>query len=385
MDLLEHQAKEIFTRYGIPVPKGVVLYNESGLTDALAIIGVDKFGVVKAQVLTGGRGKAGGIAVVDSIQQAGRAISTIQNTKIRGLIAEKVLIEERLDIKQEYFLSITIDPDTSLPTLLISSKGGMDIEEIANESPASIFKYPIDPPKGVISSEVIELAESAGVHHALLGSVEEIIYNLYQVFCEKEATLIEINPLVVSKDDKLIAADARLSIDNNALFRHPEFDQLKNERREMLLRDKGIDYIDLGDGEVGLLCVGAGMTMLTMDLVAQWGSKAKCFMDISHGVNLEGFSAALRLLSSEQNIKYVLVNMFGGLTRMDEIAKYMLQAIETIGDRFPKPMILRLQGTNARDGVSIMQQAGYEVCTELEELMTIFKGMTQRQNEYFGE
>ncbi len=375
MDLMEHQAKEIFLQYGIPVPKGAVIHDESSLSDTLATVGADKFGIVKAQVLTGGRGKAGGIKVVDSIEQAARAVRTIRSTKIRGLTVEKVLIEERLDIKQEYFVSITIDPETSLPTLLISTEGGMDIEEIASESPASILKYPIDPQNGMIPFEIIELAKCFGIRHTLLGNLVEIACKLYQIFCDKEATLVEINPLVETTDGRLIAVDARLSIDNNALFRHPEFGQLKNEFREMLLRDKGIDFIDLVDGEVGLLCVGAGMTMLTMDLAAQLGSKAKCFIDISHGVNPEGFTVALGILSSEPSVRYIIVNMFGGLTRMDEIAESILQAVETIGGRFPKPMVLRLQGTNAEAGIAIMQQAGYEVCTELEELMARFKRM----------
>lgn len=373
MDLMEHQAKEIFLQYGIPVPKGMVIYDESALADALSTIGVDKFGVIKAQVLTGGRGKAGGIKLVDSLTQAREAVRAILGMRIKGLTVEKVLVEEKLDIKNEYFVGITIDPEALLPTLLISPKGGIDIEQIAKEFPAAIGKYLIRLKTGLPSFEVIELAKSLGLQHALWGGLVDIAGKLYKAFCEKEATLIEINPLIETKGGKLIAADGRLNVDDNALFRHPELSQLKKEFREMVLKDKGVDYIDLGEGEVGLLCVGAGMTMLTMDLVAQLGTKARCFIDMSHGVNPVGFTAALEVLTSEPSVRYVLVNMFGGLTRMDEIAKSMLQAIESMGAKFPKPMVIRLQGTNVGEGQRIMREAGYQVYTELEEVMATLK------------
>jgi len=372
MDLMEHQAKEIFLQYGIPVPKGMVLYHESALADALSTIGVDKFGVVKAQVLTGGRGEVGGIKVVDSLTQAREAVRAILGMRIKGLTVEKVLVEEKLDIKNEYFIGITIDPE-SLPALLISPKGGRDIEQIAKEFPTAIGKYLIRLKNGLPSFEVIELAKSLGLHHTLWGGLVDIAGKLYKAFCEKEATLIEVNPLVETEGGKLIAADGLLNVDDNALFRHSEFSQLRKELREMVLKDKGVDYIDLGDGEVGLLCAGAGMTMLTMDLVVQLGAKARCFIDMSHGVNPVGFTAALEVLASEPGVRYVLVNMFGGLTRMDEVAKSMLQAIESMGAKFPKPMVIRLQGTNVDEGQRIMREAGYEVYSELEEVMATLK------------
>jgi len=375
MNLYEYQAKEIFQQYGIPVPKGLVAKDGASLQEAFRIIGQDSFGVVKAQVLTGGRGKAGGIKVVDSLSQARQAFGNILGMRIKELTVDKVLVEEKLDIKNEYYMGITIDPEASLSVLLMSSRGGMDIEEIASGHPSCIGKYVIEQRNGLPSLGVMELALSLGFPIELRSELVDIAGKLYKVFCETEATLAEINPLVETKGGKLIAADARLNIDDNALFRHPELSKLKKEFKEMALKDKGLDYIDLETGDVGLLCVGAGMTMLTMDLVAQAGEKARCFLDISHGINPEGLSTALELLASDPSIKYVLVNMFGGISRMDEIAAFMLQGIEVMDKQLPKQVVIRLQGTNAKEGKRLMNEAGYDVYTELEEVMDKFKGM----------
>jgi succinyl-CoA synthetase beta subunit len=200
----------------------------------------------------------------------------------------------------------------------------------------------------------------------------DIAGKLYRVFTEKEATLTEINPLVETANGKLIAADGRLNVDDNALFRHPDLNALRKESREHILKDRGIDYIDLGEGEIGLLCAGAGMTMLTMDLVALLGNRARCFLDISHGVNsgtgVDCFRGTLDLLSSDPNIKYVLFNMFGGLTRMEVVANAFLEAIRSRGG-FPKPILIRMQGTNSEEGRRILSEAGYSVHSELSDLM----------------
>jgi succinyl-CoA synthetase beta subunit len=249
----------------------------------------------------------------------------------------------------------------------------MDIEEVAKDYPSALGKYVIHPSRGLPSFAVMDLARGLGFPHRLWGALIDIAGKLYKAFCQEEATLAELNPLAETTGDSLIAVDSRLSVDDNALFRHPELNELKKGFKEMSLKDKGLDYIDLRTGEVGLLCVGAGMTMLTMDLVAQAGAKARCFLDVSHGISAEGLSTALELLASEPGIKCVLVNMFGGLSRMDEIATFMLQAIEAMGGRFPKPILIRLQGTNAEIGRRMMMEAGYVVSTELEELMDNFK------------
>jgi len=372
MDLYEHQAKAIFQQYGIPIPRGLVVRDESSLEAAFSAIGQDSFGVVKAQVLAGGRGKAGGIKVVDSLPQALEAFQNMLRMRIKGLPVDMVLVEERLNIKNEYFISITIDPEASLPVLLLSPRGGMDIEEVATEFPSALGKHVMESSEGLPSFAVMELARGLGFPAELWGELIDIAGKLYKVFCEEEATLAEVNPLVETVPGRLIAADGRLSVDDNALFRHPGLSELKKEFKEMSLKDKGLDYIDLGTGDAGLLCVGAGMTMLTMDLVAQAGARARCFLDVSHGISAEGLSAALELLASDPEIKYVLVNMFGGLSRMDEIATFMLQGIKTMRGQFPKPMVIRFQGTNAEGGRRLMMEAGYDVYTELEEVMDKF-------------
>jgi len=374
MNLYEHQAKEMFKQYGIPVPIGYLVDSETQVSDVYEKVGRERFGIIKAQVLTGGRGKAGGIRNVDSIPAAQEAVKSILGMKIKGLKPEKVLVEEKLDINKEYFISITIDPETSLPALLMSSMGGVDIEEISACLPHQIGKYVIDYEAALPSYATIDLARKLGFNREIFGCLVDIASKLYQIFVEKEATLIEINPIIETADGRLIAADGRLNVDDNALFRHPDLNALKIQFKEMVLRDRGIDYIDLGSGRIGLLCVGAGMTMLTMDLVNELG-KAKCFLDISHGVNPQGFSTALDVLGNDPAVECVLLNMFGGLTRMDEIAQSLLQAIGDMPGGFSKPMVLRLQGTNADEGQSAMRRAGYRVFAELEDALAELKGI----------
>jgi len=377
MNLYEHHAKNVFEQYAIPIPNGRVVLDEGQLQEAYEAIGHDRFGVIKAQVLTGGRGKAGGIKVVDTFEQAHDAFRTIMGMKIKNLTVEKVLVEEKLTIKNEYFISVTIDPEAQLPALLISPKGGMDIEEVAKTYPEALGKYIIAPHSGLPSFAVVDLLQKLNIRRGMWGQLIDTAYKLYKVFSEKEATLIEINPLVETTDGKLIAADGRLNVDDNALFRQTEIATLKSEFKEMVMREKGVDYVDLGEGEVGLLCAGAGMTMLTMDLVQHLGSKAQCFIDMSHGVNPEGFRAALEVLYFDSAVKYILLNMFGGLTRMDEVATALLQAITSMGDKPMKPMIMRIQGTNAEEGQKILKEAGYEVYSELEDTMNRLKKMLE--------
>ncbi len=334
-------------------------------------------GVIKAQVLTGGRGKAGGIKAVESFEEALDTFRTLIGMKIKGLTVDKVLVEEKLSIKNEYFLSITIDPEAQLPVLMISPKGGMDIEGVAKDFPEALGKYIIEPHIGLPSFEIIHLLEKLGFRRDVWSQFVDIAHKLYSVFTEREATLIEINPLIETEKGELVAADGRLNVDDNALFRQEEIVAFRGQFKEMVLRERGVDYVDLGDGEIGLLCAGAGMTMLTMDLVQQLGSKARCFIDMSHGINPDGFKAALEVLYSDSAVKYILLNMFGGLTRMDEVAKAMLEAMELMDDVPSKPIIMRVQGTNAEEGRKILEKAGYEVYSELEDTLNSLKNILE--------
>jgi succinyl-CoA synthetase beta subunit len=379
MNLYEYQAKQIFGRYEIPTPEGCILSDESQISEAHASLGGDAFGVMKAQVLTGGRGKAGGIKTVDSVEHAREIYREIMGMLIKGLKVEKILVEEKLKIKNEYFLSFTVDPEARLPVLLISPKGGMDIEEVAKNYPEALGKYIIDPREGLPSYEILRLLETLDFPKEVWNRFVVIAHKLYRVFNECEATLVEINPLILTESDRLVAADGRLNLDDNALFRHPDLAAFKGQFKEMILRDQGVDYVDLGGGEIGLLCAGAGMTMLTMDLVQQLGSKAQCFIDISHGVNPEGFKAALEVLYSDSSVKYILLNMFGGLTRMDDVATSLLKAVDAINGTIPKPIVMRIQGTNAEKGRKILKDAGYHVYSELEDTLNCLKGMRDQE------
>jgi len=379
MNLYEYQAKQIFLRYEIPTPKSFLLSGESQIPEAQVSLGSGAFGVMKAQVLTGGRGKAGGIRLVDSIAQGRETYREIQAMLIKGLKVEKILVEEKLKIKNEYFLSFTVDPEVQLPVMLISPKGGMDIEEVAKKYPEALGKYIIDPDRGLPSYTILQLLKTLDFPKIVWNRFVVIAHKLYRVFNECEATLVEINPLVLTEADGLVAADGRLNLDDNALFRHPDLAVFKGQFKEMILKDQGVDYVDLGDGEIGLLCAGAGMTMLTMDLVQQLGSKAQCFIDISHGVNPEGFKAALEVLYSDSSVKYILLNMFGGLTRMDDVATSLLKAVDAINGAIPKPIIMRIQGTNAEKGQQILKDAGYPVYSELEDTLNCLKEMRDQE------
>ena len=377
MNLLEHQAKEVFCKYGIPIPYGKVISDISQLQEVGEAIGEDRFGVIKAQIATGGRGKAGGIKLVESIAEGQDVLRDIIGKRIKGLTVNRVLVEQKLEIKNEYFMSITLDPEEQLPALLISSKGGMNIEEIAKNFDNAIGKCVIDPGFGLRAFSVIDLINNLGFPPDLWHSLAGIAGKLYKIFSEKDATLIEINPLVETVKGELIAADGRLNIDDNALFRQLEISELKKDFKEMVLKDKGVDYVDLGEGDVGLLCVGAGMTMLTMDLVAQLGNRARCFLDMSHGVNPDGFETAMEVLASDQDIKVILVNMFGGLTRMDEIADSIVEATRRVKEIASKPMVIRIQGTNAEKGQKILRDKGYIVHPELDDALKELKGLLE--------
>jgi succinyl-CoA synthetase beta subunit len=378
MNLYEYQAKQVFSQQQIPIPQGYIASEERHISEAYEKID-GTLGVIKAQVLTGGRGKAGGIKTVNSFEKAQDTFRALMGMKIKGLTVEKVLVEEKLSIKNEYFLSFTIDPEAQLPVLMISPKGGMDIESVAKDFPEALGKYIIEPHIGLPSSGIIHLLEKLGFQRDIWSQFVDIAHKLYGIFTEKEATLIEINPLIETEEGELIAADGRLNVDDNALFRQDEMAAFKGHFKEMVLRERGVDYVDLGDGEVGLLCAGAGMTMLTMDLVQQLGSKAQCFIDMSHGINPDGFKAALEVLYADSAVRYILLNMFGGLTRMDEVARAMLEAMDSMDDTFSKPIIMRIQGTNSEEGRKILEGAGYEVYSELEDTLNSLKKMLEEK------
>lgn len=365
MKLYEYQAKGILRDNGIPTPNGVVCSTEEEARDGYTRLGKREV-VLKAQVLVGGRGKSGGIRIARSGDECAHIFKELTTMEIKGCRASKVLIEEKIEKKKEYYVGITIDPTAYKPILLMSSRGGMDIETIAREFPSALCELIIEPEYGISSREIIKSMSHLNISREICGPLIEIIEGLYQIFSDSDATLVEINPLIETRDGALIAVDARLNIDNNALFKHPELEQLKEDfsaSEEIYLKDHGIHFVYTG-GNVGLICVGAGMSMATMDLVNAMGGKPACFCDMSAGINPKSMELALKTVSSLKGVKSILVNMFGGITRMDEVANSFIAAWKAMGG-IPLPIVIRLEGTNVAQGTKIVKNHGFDMFTSL--------------------
>jgi len=366
LKLFECQAKRVFKQYGIPVPDGLVCDNEKEVVDSFAKLGKNQGVVLKSQVLVGGRGKSGGIKVSTSTDETKKFFRELMKMTIKGFPVSRVLVEERVEIKNEFYVGLTIDPTVSRPILLISSRGGMDIEVIAKESPSSLKQYIINSKHGIPSYQVLNIMAELNLPKGISVQLIDIIKKLYNIFYSFDSTLAEINPLVESSDERLIAVDARLNIDNNALFKHPEVEDLKKEfaeNKEIYLKSKGVDFVEIG-GNVGLICAGAGMTMATMDLVNLMGGKPACFCDVSAGINPQSMELAMKTVSNMNGVKSILVNMFGGLTRMDEVANSFIAAWKSMGG-ISLPVVIRLEGTNVEEGRKAMKENGFEMYTNL--------------------
>lgn len=367
MNLYEYQAKKIFGDYEIPTPRGLVCTTEGEARDGYAALGSNEV-VLKAQTQVGGRGKSGGIKVARSSEESLHIFRELIGMRIKSSPVSKVLIEEKIDIRNEYYVGITIDPTACKPILLMSSRGGVDVEQIARESPSELGGYIVHSLADVPSYEIIQLMNQVGIPSEFSLPLTAITKKLYSIFCRSDANLVETNPLACSSDGKLIAVDARLNVDGNALFKHPEFVALKGEfsdDKEMSLKDRGIHFVYVG-GNVGLICVGAGMTMATMDLVNSMGGKPACFCDMSAGINPESMELAIKTVSRLEGVQSILVNMFGGITRMDEVAHSFVTAWKNMGG-VPLPIVIRLQGTNVDEGTRIVKEQGFEIFTSLYE------------------
>lgn len=366
MKLYEYQAKKYFGENQIPIPHGIVCSTENEAKDAFTHLGKKKEVVLKSQVLVGGRGKFGGIKIAKSVDEIVHTFKSLLNMSIKGLPVSKILMEEKIEIKNEYYVGITIDPTASKPILLISSKGGMEVETIAKESPSALYQYIINPRYGVPSYQILNAMDRLNISRGISNQLIDVIKKLFKVFCSFDATLSEINPLAESSDGKLVAVDARLNIDNNALFKHPEFEELRkefSENKENYLKGKGVDFVYVG-GNVGLICAGAGMTMATMDLINTMGGKPACFCDVSAGINPQSMELAMKTVSNLNGVKSIMVNMFGGLTRMDEVAKSFVAAWQNMGG-ISLPIVIRLEGTNVEEGRRIMKEHGFDMFKNL--------------------
>jgi succinyl-CoA synthetase beta subunit len=356
MKLHEYQSKQIFAQNGIPIPRGRVAAN-SGEAKQIA----EELGgrvVIKAQVLVGGRGKAGGIRLVKNPAEAEEIATQIMGMEIKGLPVRKVLVDEAVSISKEIYLGITNDRIARRPVIMVSAAGGVDIEEVAHRTPEKIIKALIDPLLGLRDYQARDLAVGIDLPRNLWKPFIEITKGLWKAFISNDATLAEINPLVLTNEQKLIALDGKMIVDDNAIFRHPELSEMRDideeAPAELEARKYGVSYIKL-NGQIGCLVNGAGLAMATTDIITLFGGTPANFLDIGGGAGAEKVAAALRIILSTPEVKVVLINIFGGITRCDEVAKGILVAIEEVKPNVP--MVVRLVGTNAEEGRRLLASA----------------------------
>jgi succinyl-CoA synthetase beta subunit len=356
MDLLEYQGKQLFARHGVPVPDG-----KPATTVDEALAAADEIGypcVVKAQVLIGGRGKAGGIKVVKDRDEARAAAEAILGMDIRGHTVHEVWVEAASDIAEEYYASIVFDRSAKAPLMLLSTQGGMDIEEVAERDPNAIARLHVDPLIGFQGFHGRRLAFEAGVADDVVRPVGALLAKLYDAFVAEEAMLVEVNPLVVLSDRSVKALDAKVTLDDNSFYRHPDNAALRNpgaeDPQEQMAKERGLTYVKL-NGDIGILGNGAGLVMSTLDVVSQAGGSPANFLDAGGGSKAEAITQAVEVILSDPKVKAVLFNIFGGITRCDEIARGLIEAFAQIKPSVP--FVVRLDGTNDKEGRQLLADA----------------------------
>ncbi len=357
MDLYEYQGKELFRRAGIPVSDGRLAE-----TAAEARAAAEELGgavVVKAQVLTGGRGKAGGIKLAESPEEVEARAEEILGLDIRGHVVRRLWIEKASDIAKEYYLSVTFDRGAKKPLLMFTTQGGVDIEEVAASSPNALVKLHVDPFEGFQPWHARALVYGAGVDEPdEQKQIAAITGRLYSAFVEQDAMLCEINPLIVTPTGEVKALDSKFTVDDNALFRHPDVAEMRDPEayppEERAAREKGVTYVKL-DGEVGILGNGAGLVMSTLDVIVLVGGSPANFCDLGGGGDAQGVVDALEIITGDAQVKAILFNIFGGITRCDEVARGILQALGQM--EIPHPIVVRLDGTNAAEGRKLLEEA----------------------------
>jgi len=369
MKLYEYQAKQIFKEHGIKIPRGSLAESLGEVRRVAEELGGKV--VLKAQVLVGGRGKAGGVKKAESVQSAVEIAEKMFGSSLKGEIVRKIYVEELIEIKEEWYLSIALDRVEKCFSIIFSTAGGIDIEEIAEKFPDKIAKVRVDPRWGLWDYQIREVLSKAKVKGELQREMSRIIRALYEILTSYEAELVEINPLVLTPNG-LIAADAKLSIDENALFRHKELEAFRDysgigevERRAL---EAGLNYVKL-DGDVGVVANGAGMAMATMDLIYLEGGRPANFLDIGGGAGAEIVKKAFEILSSDRNVKVVFMNIFGGITRCDEVALGIVRAFKELNLKIP--LIIRLSGTNEEEGRRIIER---ELSGKVEVVRTMEEG-----------
>lgn len=368
MKLFEYEAKQIFSQNGLPIPKGIVAKTPDEAEEAARAIGGPV--VVKSQVLVGGRGKSGGIKFADTPEEAKKIAEQLLNMKIKGLPVEALLIEQKLDVADEIYAGITVDRARRKYVAITSAEGGVNIEEVAATAPEKIIKREIPPEWGLLPYISREMAKAIGLKGKQINALSNFLSTLWKIADNYDAELIEINPLIITKDNKFYAADARLLIDDNSLFRHKSFEERLEKgttelnERELEALEHDMSYVEL-DGDVGIIGNGAGLVMATLDAVSMYGGKPANFLDVGGGAEADRMEVAIRIVLSNPNTKVLFINILGGITKCDEMAKGILAARDRVGIK--KPMVIRLVGTNEEEGQKILKEAGIEVLTTLDD------------------
>ena len=368
MNIHEHQAKELFDDYDIPVSKGSVAYEKSQINEAVGKV-KGPIWVVKAQIHAGGRGKGGGVKVVSSKEEAvneaekmfGMNLITPQ-TGPAGKEVKRIYIENGSDIKKELYLSCLLDRATSKVAFIVSKMGGMDIEAVAKDTPENITTIQIEPSIGVTEKDVNTIGKAFELKKDLEGQLSDLIKNMYKFFLEKDASLVEVNPLIITETDKLLCLDAKVNFDDNALYRHPEIEDLRDENEEDEYEREAskydLAYIKL-DGNIGCMVNGAGLAMASLDIIKMYGGEPANFLDVGGGASKEKVSSAFKIILSDKGVKGILVNIFGGIMRCDIIAEGIVAAAKEL--EISVPLVVRLEGTNVDEGKKILDNSSIEI------------------------
>ena len=382
MDLFEYQARDMFEAHGVPVLAGTVAETVEEARAAAETIGANSGGVVvvKAQVKVGGRGKAGGVKVARSVQEAADAASQILGMDIKGHTVHKVMIAAGADIAEEYYFSVLLDRANRSYLAMASKEGGVEIEVLAVERPGALARVAVDPIVGIDADKAKEIVDAANFDEDVKAEIAEVIQKLWAVYREEDATLVEVNPLVRTTDGHIVALDGKVSLDENAGFRHPDHEALEDKASadplEAAAKAKGLNYVKL-DGSVGIIGNGAGLVMSTLDVVAYAGEefgtpgdhpRPANFLDIGGGASAQVMIDGLHIILGDQNVKSVLVNVFGGITSCDEVANGIVGALKVLGDEATKPLVVRLDGNKVEEGRRILAEAAHPLVT-LEETM----------------
>lgn len=367
MKVHEYQAKGLFADYGVPVDKSILCKTPEEAVAAYKKLGVQRC-VVKAQVHTGGRGKAGGVKLATNETEVRQYANAIFGMDIKGFVVDRILIGEAVNIKAEYYVSIVIDRKSKGAILMLSREGGMDIEAVAKDTPEKIFKIAIDPAIGLTDFKAREAAFKLFDDMAQVKQAVPLFQKLYRLFIEKDASLAEINPLVLTQEGELKAIDAKMTFDNNALYRHPDifamFEPTPEEQKEQEAKEKGFSYVNLG-GEIGCMVNGAGLAMATMDMIKLYGGNPANFLDIGGSSNPQKIVEAMKLLLADRHVRVVLINIFGGITRCDDVAKGLIEAFKTL--QTDLPIVIRLTGTNEKEGRELLKGTSFIVAETMSE------------------